>query len=140
MLLVEDSASDARMLATLIPDDLRDQVSIMHARTLAEAEPLAPRADLIVVDSGLPDARGAEAAVRLQILARLAEVVMWTGFYSPCDVDAFAATPGPAGSVLIKGGRRDQASAVLRGAIRRAIEREPLRHDVVQSLRRALSR
>lgn len=138
MLLVEDSSDDARLLERLIPADLRREVTIDRASTLCEACLKAPAADLIVVDSSLPDAQGAEAALRLMELTSLAHTVMWTGSYNPDDVDAFAAAGG--NGVVLKGGRRDQAEAALRSAIGRAISLRNKREDLAGRIEHILDR
>jgi serine phosphatase RsbU (regulator of sigma subunit) len=79
ILLVEDDAGDA-LLAQERLKDAWPEVAIIHASSLKEAErSLGEAVDCVVLDLGLPDARGLDALARVQAAMAETAVVVLTG-------------------------------------------------------------
>jgi diguanylate cyclase (GGDEF)-like protein len=78
-LIVEDSPSDAFLLATYL--NRVENLSVVRAERLADAVKLLhdKPADIIVTDLALPDARGLDAVLRLRASAPGAALVVCTG-------------------------------------------------------------
>ena len=135
LLLVEDSAADAQLLLDLLEDAGRPPVELHWVTTLAAARlALAEPVDCVLLDVGLPDARGLEGLMALRGQSPATPIVVLTG-HDDRDfaLEAVAAgaqdylTKGSAGvDVLLRAARyaiqRQRAQGIL---TRRALE-DPL--------------
>jgi len=123
LLVVEDNPGDARLLREMFNDQDANQTEVTHVESMSEAEiHLAEHpVDVILLDLGLPDARGLEAVQRTQVAAPRVPLVVLTGL----DDEALAvqALQQGAQDYLIKG--QIEGRGLLR-ALRYAIERKTL--------------
>jgi CheY-like chemotaxis protein len=71
ILLVEDNLADARLLADMFNEQDSHNIELTRVETMREAEEsLAEHTfDIMLIDLGLPDARGAEAVRRARTAA-----------------------------------------------------------------------
>jgi serine phosphatase RsbU (regulator of sigma subunit) len=113
LLLVEDDAGDALIVEALLADAWPG-LEIIHVRTLAEAEvSLAGSVDCVVLDLGLPDARGMSALARIRAAAPETAVVVLTG-----DTDqgrGIQALSAGAQDYVVKGDIRGESFARIIG-------------------------
>lgn len=122
VLIVEDSAADARLVqAYLAQDGTQAQVHIAprlsDALTIAKELPL----DAILLDMSLPDAQGVEAVRRMRAAAPRVPIVILSGLED--EAVASEAVANGAQDYLMKS-HVDEAG--LRRALRYAIERQQL--------------
>jgi diguanylate cyclase (GGDEF)-like protein/PAS domain S-box-containing protein len=121
LLLVEDSAGDARLLREMLNDSGTYSTELTHVEQMSEAENhLVERSvDLILLDPGLPDVQGLEAVRRARAAAPHTPLVVLTGL----DDESFAlqALQEGAQDYLIKG--QIDARGLMR-ALRYAVERK----------------
>ena len=124
LLLVEDSAGDARLLREMIAEQAARGLEVAHVETMEAAERhLSLGAfDVVVVDLGLPDAQGLEAVRRTQRAAPRTPLVVLTGLDD--EALAVAALQAGAEDYLVKGQIESRA---LQRALRHAVERRALR-------------
>ncbi len=84
LLLVEDSAADAQLLRALLEDRRGGRVEVTWVASLAAARPaLADGPDCVLLDVGLPDARGLEGLVALRGQSPDTPIVVLTGQDDP---------------------------------------------------------
>jgi serine phosphatase RsbU (regulator of sigma subunit) len=118
VLLVEDDDADAFLVRELL-DEVRAEVQLTVARTLAQATALIADADCVLLDLGLPDAQGLDGLRRLLGVAGSAAVCVLTGLGD--DHIGAAAVAEGAQDYLIKG----QVDGVLLArSVRYAVERK----------------
>jgi DNA-binding response OmpR family regulator len=80
LLLVEDSAADAQLLLDLLEDAASARAEVTWVPTLAAARlALARPVDCVLLDVGLPDARGLEGLIALRGQAPDTPIVVVTG-------------------------------------------------------------
>lgn len=124
LLLVEDSARDARALIELLKDVAPlPQPQVTHVTTLdlALAELAARIYDCVLLDLHLPDSDGLEGVDRIQALCRNVTIVVLTG--NDNQGDALAALRRGAQEYVIKG--KHDGDALLQ-KLSHAIERDRL--------------
>jgi signal transduction histidine kinase len=123
LLIVEDNRGDARLIREMLDEDGTTVSSLIYAASLGEAEEyLAKNAiDFILLDLGLPDARGVQAITRVRAIAPDIPLVVLTGI----DDDEVAAQSLQQGAqdYLIKG--QIESRGLLR-SLRYAGERKRL--------------
>jgi signal transduction histidine kinase len=121
VLLIEDSAGDARLLREMFSKEKAGSFELTHLVRLCEAEIhlSKTRADIILLDMGLPDGHGIETLRRTQAMAPGVPVIVLSGL----DDEALAAQAMQEGAqdYLIKGQIENRA---LPRALRHAIERQ----------------
>jgi diguanylate cyclase (GGDEF)-like protein/PAS domain S-box-containing protein len=121
LLLVEDNPGDARLLREMLGEQGTHRTDLIHVETMGEAERrLAGRVfDAILLDLGLPDARGLEAVKRAHAAAPRVPLVVLTG----SDDESLAAQALQKGAqdYLIKG--QIETRGLFR-ALRYAVERK----------------
>ena len=134
LLLVEDNPGDARLLREMFNDARLHTTNFAHAGRMSEAEKyLAGHAvDIILLDLGLPDARGLEAVRRARAAAPRVPLVVLTG----SDDQSLAARALQEGAqdYLIKG---QIENIVLLRTLRYAIERKILEDALFDEKERA---
>ncbi len=118
VLLVEDDEGDAR----LVEDDLAERLPrarIARSRTLRDAlATLGPAIDCVLLDLGLPDARGLDAVARLRAQAPGIPLIVLTGLAD--EAAGVAAVAAGAQDYLVKGNvGGDQLARSIRYAIGR---------------------
>ena len=103
ILLVEDNLGDARLLREMFSEKGAHNTELTHVECMSEAEKhLANRVvDIILLDLGLPDARGLEAVRRAHAAAPGVPLVVLTGLDD--EVLAGQALHEGAQDYLIKG-------------------------------------
>ena len=118
VLLVEDDDGDAFLVRELL-DEVVSPVTLLRARSLAEAEAAVGTVDCVLLDLGLPDATGLEGLRRLASRAEGVALLVLTGLSDEYrGVEAVAAG---AQDYLVKG----QVDGVLLSrALRYAVERK----------------
>ena len=120
VLLVEDNSGDARLLREMLKEQSSLNVELAYATCMSETEDylVGHRVDIILLDLGLPDARGLGALRRARKAAPGVPCVVLTGM----DDESLAAQALQEGAqdYLIKG--QIETRGLLR-AIRYAIER-----------------
>lgn len=128
LLLVEDSAGDARLLREMLADAEALGMEIAQAGSMAEAERTLAAGvfDVVLVDLGLPDARGLEALQRARRVAPHVPLVVLTGVDDP--MLATEAIQAGAEDYLVKGQIEHRA---LQRALRNAVERRALREALL---------
>lgn len=123
LLLIEDSAGDARLLREMLVEENADPPQLVLVTSMCEAERhLAQHpADIILLDLGLPDAQGLEAVRRARAAAPRVPLVVLTGL----DDETLAghALQEGAQDYLIKG---EIVARGLRRALRYALERKSM--------------
>ena len=119
ILLIEDNAGDARLVALMIDDVADGLFELRHVDRLEAAWEHLPGTGCVLVDLSLPDADGLEAVERLQLLAPELPIIVITG---RDDLGlAVEALQKGAQDYLIKGRVDGQ---LLTRALRYAIERK----------------
>ena len=121
VLLVEDSAADARWFREELRDAGVASFTLHHVGTLAAAieRVAAGDIDAILLDLSLPDAQGIDTVARMRAAAPAVPVVVLTGFDD--QQSALRAVKEGAQDYLIK----DQVNgALLARAVRYAVERK----------------
>jgi len=119
ILLIEDNAGDARLVALMLGEGAEGQFQLWHVDHLEAAWDRLPGTDCVLVDLSLPDADGLEAVERLQVLAPELPILVLTG---RDDLGlAVEALQKGAQDYLIKGRVDGQ---LLSRALRYAIERK----------------
>src|SRR6202167_1239915 len=123
LLLVEDNLGDARLLREMLngQNSFNAQLTQLESMTAAETHLAKHAVDIILLDLGLPDARGLEAIRRTHAAAPGVPLVVLTGL----DDESLAAEALQVGAqdFLIKG--QIETRGLLR-ALRYAIERKRL--------------
>jgi diguanylate cyclase (GGDEF)-like protein/PAS domain S-box-containing protein len=134
LLLVEDNPGDARLLREMFDEQGSHNTELTHVECVSEAEKhLADGAfDIIVLDLGLPDAKGLGAVRRTHAAAPRVPLVVLTGL----DDESLAAQALQEGAqdYLIKG--QIDARGLLR-ALRYAIERKTMEEALFVEKERA---
>ena len=124
LLLVEDSAGDARLLSEMIAEYGSHAIEMAHVATMREAELHLElgAVDVVLLDLGLPDAQGLEAVRRARGAAPRVPVVVVTGL----DDESLAVQALQAGAedYLVKGQIETRS---LQRALRHAVERKALK-------------
>ena len=130
VLLVEDDEGDAVLVREMLTE-ARSPVDVTRARSIAEARALAGqrRLDCVLLDLGLPDARGLEALAAARDIVATVPIVVLTGYEDEhAGIEALGAG---AQEYLVKG----QVDApLLERAIRYAIERAQAETAALQLL------
>jgi len=134
LLLVEDNPGDARLVREMFNEESMHKTELTHVQSLGEAEKhLEERpVDIIVLDLGLPDARGLEAVRRTHTVAPNVPLVVLT-----CLDDeslALQALQEGAQDYLIKG--QVDARGLFR-ALRYAVERKIMEEALFAEKERA---
>lgn len=127
VLVVEDSAPDAELLAAMLEIEL-PTATVTVARSLAEAHRLlTPEIDAVITDLSLPDAEGLRAPAALRAATASAAVLVMTGRSERAT--GLAAMAAGADDYLVKGAHdsRAIATAVLYAVQRRRLERHTRR-------------
>lgn len=134
LLLVEDNPGDARLFREMLADGRPHRITLTHVQTLAEAETFlaSSRADMIMLDLGLPDAQGAEAVRRAHAASPHVPLVVLTG--SDDEELAGQALHAGAQDYLIKG---QLDSRGLIRALRYAVERMTMQEALFTEHERA---
>jgi len=134
LLLVEDNLGDARLLREMFNEQGSHNTELTHVESMSEAEKhLAGRAfDIIVLDLGLPDAKGLQAVRRAHAAAPRIPLVVLTGLDD--ESRAAQALQEGAQDYLIKG--QIDARGLLR-ALRHAIERKVMEEALFVEKERA---
>jgi signal transduction histidine kinase len=134
VLLVEDNSGDARLLREMLYESGSNDTELVHVSSMREAELyLAEHAvDIVLLDPGLPDARGLEAVRRVRAATPRIPLVVLTGL----DDEGLAAQALQEGAqdYLIKG--QTEARGLMR-ALRYSTERkrlEQLKDEFVSSV------
>jgi signal transduction histidine kinase len=123
ILLVEDNPADARLLCDIFNEQAGHRTELTHVECMKAAEKYlaAHTVDIVLLDLGLPDARGLEAIRRARAAAPLAGLVVLTGLDD--ESAAEQALQSGAQDYLIKG--QIDSRGILR-ALRCAAERKRL--------------
>jgi signal transduction histidine kinase len=79
VLLVEDSAGDARLFAELLSEIPGRPLQLTRVASLAEAIDIASQHDVVFLDLSLPDAHGLVTVTRMVTAARTLPIVVLTG-------------------------------------------------------------
>jgi DNA-binding response OmpR family regulator len=89
LLIIEDNPGDARLLRVMLGEESGQDVELVFACTMREAERHLSlnRFDIILLDLGLPDAQGLTAIRRTRAAAPAVPLVVLTGM----DDETFAA-------------------------------------------------
>jgi diguanylate cyclase (GGDEF)-like protein/PAS domain S-box-containing protein len=138
VLLVEDNPGDARLLREMFREQCPPETELIHLATMAEAEAcLRERpVDIVLLDLGLPDARGLETVRRARTAAPHVPLVVLTGM----DDESLAAQALQEGAqdYLVKGQRDTyDSSRWLPRALRYAVERKVLEEALFAEKERA---
>ncbi len=93
VLLIEDSAADARLIETVLQKKWGDGVVIDHARRLGDAFARlgAVEPDVVLLDLNLPDADAPDTLRRLGAMARLYPIIALSGDAAPETIELVAA-------------------------------------------------
>lgn len=123
LLIIEDNPSDARLLREMLREDSQNNVDLVFASDMAEAERHIAHTvfDIILLDLCLPDAQGIAAIKRTRAAAPAIPLVVLTGMDDE-DVAAQSLQEG-AQDFLIKG--QIESRSLVR-ALRYATERKRL--------------
>jgi diguanylate cyclase (GGDEF)-like protein/PAS domain S-box-containing protein len=134
LLLIEDNPGDARLLREMFYEQASQGTKLMHVESMAEAEHYlaGQRADIILLDLGLPDVQGLDGIRRAHSAAPRVPLVVLTG----TDDESLAASALRAGAqdYLIKG--QIDTRGLFR-AMRHAIERKALEEALFVEKERA---
>jgi diguanylate cyclase (GGDEF)-like protein/PAS domain S-box-containing protein len=134
LLLVEDNPGDARLLREMFDEQGSHNTELTHVECVSEAEKYLADGvfDIIVLDLGLPDAKGLGAVRRTHAAAPRVPLVVLTGL----DDESLAAQALQEGAqdYLIKG--QIDARGLLR-ALRYAIERKTMEEALFVEKERA---
>ena len=123
LLLVEDDPGDARLVREMCREQGLPTDALIHVDSMSEAEACLAdhEVDLILLDLGLPDARGLDALRRVQVAAARVPLVVLTGLDD--EAVAVQALQQGAQDYLIKG--QIDTPGLMR-ALRYAIERKTM--------------
>src|ERR1700693_765084 len=126
VLLVEDSAGDARLLREMFRSEGPGSFVLTHVERMSEALPHLAKGDLdiVLLDMGLPDGHGLDTVRRALAAAPGVPVIVLTGLDDE-DLAALAMKEG-AQDYLIKGQIENRA---LPRALRHAIERYRMQRE-----------
>jgi two-component sensor histidine kinase len=127
ILLVEDSAGDARLISEMFRREQPGSVVVTHVSCLADAvkQLLIGAIDIVLLDMGLPDAHGLETIRRAQAAAPDVPIIVLTGLDDEKLADQ--AMKQGAQDYLIKGQIENRA---LPRALRYAVERQRTQVEV----------
>jgi two-component system, cell cycle sensor histidine kinase and response regulator CckA len=128
VLLIEDSAVDARLVRGMLEHDKSGTFTLEHVSTLEAGMRSLERGSgthVILLDLGLPDASGLQTLRRIMPLAQSASVVVITGHQD--EELGIAALREGAHDYLMKG---QVEGGQLRRILRYAIERQKLQSDL----------
>ena len=129
VLLVEDNAGDARLLREMFSKEKGDSFQLTHLLRMSDAEAHLAKGgvDIVLLDMGLPDARGIETVHRAHAAAPNVPMIVLTGL----EDEALAAEAMKDGvqDYLIKGQIENRA---LPRALRHAIERHRMQMETEQ--------
>ena len=121
VLLVEDNASDARLLREMLSKEKQGSFELTHLTRMREAEIRLAEGgiDIVLLDMGLPDGHGLEILRRARAASPTVVMIVLTGF----DDEELAAGAMKEGAqdYLIKGQIENRA---LPQALRYAVERQ----------------
>jgi diguanylate cyclase (GGDEF)-like protein/PAS domain S-box-containing protein len=138
VLLIEDNPGDARLLREMFNEQDATDTELIHVGSMADAESYlaAHWVDIVLLDLGLPDARGLETVRRARRAAPHAALVVLTGL----DDESLAAQSLQEGAqdYLVK--EQNHAYGSLRGllrALRYAVERKALEEALFAEKERA---
>jgi signal transduction histidine kinase len=132
VLLVEDNASDARLLREMLSKEKQGCFELTHLTHMHEAEARLAKGgvDIVLLDLGLPDGHGIDILRRARAASPTVVMIVLTGFDDEAMVTA--AMKEGAQDYLIKGQIESRA---LPQALRHAIERQRM-EDETDLLRR----
>lgn len=123
LLVIEDNPGDARLIREMLRDHNPHQAEVAHVETLGDAEAylIENQVDVILLDLGLPDARGLDAVRRAHAVAPHVPLVILTGL----DDESLATNALQIGAqdYLVKGQIEPRT---LSRALRYAVERNRL--------------
>jgi signal transduction histidine kinase len=126
VLLVEDNASDARLLREMLSKEKQGSFELTHLTHMRQAEIRLSEGgiDIVLLDMGLPDGHGLEILRRARAAAPTVVMIVLTGF----DDEALAAGAMKEGAqdYLIKGQIESRA---LPQALRYAMERQRMQAE-----------
>jgi diguanylate cyclase (GGDEF)-like protein len=130
LLLVEDNLGDARLLREILKEQGAHTIKLTHVERMSEAEMhLGSHAvDMILLDLGLPDARGLGAVRRAHLAAPRVPLVVLTGLDD--ESVATQALQEGAQDYLVKG--QIETRGLLR-ALRYAVERKTMALQMIHS-------
>jgi diguanylate cyclase (GGDEF)-like protein/PAS domain S-box-containing protein len=136
VLLVEDSAGDARLLRQMFGTEKPDSFKLTHLLRMSDAETHLAKGgvDVVLLDMGLPDGHGLETVRRAHVAAPGVPIIVLTGL----DDEALAVEAMKEGAqdYLIKG--EIDARRLLR-SLRYAIERKTMEEALFVEKERALA-
>jgi sigma-B regulation protein RsbU (phosphoserine phosphatase) len=126
VLLVEDNASDARLLREMFSKETQASFELTHLTHMREAEILLSKGgvDIVLLDMGLPDGHGLDILRRARAAAPAVVMVVLTGFED--EALATEALKEGAQDYLIKGQIENRA---LPQALRHAMERQRMQAE-----------
>jgi two-component system, cell cycle response regulator len=128
ILLVEDNAGDARIFKEALTQARISKFELVHQETLGQALIYLAKEspDVIVLDMGLPDARGMEVVQRVRATASSVPLVVLTGLND--ETLAVQALHEGAQDYLIKG---ELTTSLLLRALRYAMERQSMHSELL---------
>ena len=138
VLMIEDNPGDARLLREMFQEQGPNETELIHVECMIDAENyLAGHpVDIVLLDLGLPDARGLEAVRRARAAAPRSALVVLTGL----DDESLAARSLQEGAqdYLVKGQQETYGNShgLLR-ALRYAVERKTLEEALFAEKERA---
>jgi diguanylate cyclase (GGDEF)-like protein/PAS domain S-box-containing protein len=134
ILLIEDSAGDARLLYEMFSEQGCHDIDLTHVMRMSEAEQHLAKhtVDVILLDLGLPDAHGVEAIQRVHAAAPRVPLVVLTGLDD--DSMAVRALKSGAQDYLVKG--QIETRGLMR-ALRYARERKNMEDALFAEKERA---
>jgi diguanylate cyclase (GGDEF)-like protein/PAS domain S-box-containing protein len=134
VLVVEDNPGDARLLREMFSEQVAQGVTFTDVECLADAERALAGGgiDVVLLDLGLPDAKGMEAIRRVQAAAGDVAIVVLTGMDD--EEVAIQALQEGAQDYLVKG--KIETRSLLR-SLRYAIERKHLKAALFNEKERA---
>lgn len=119
VVLIEDSRAYARLVELHLDESFGAEIEVRHFERLADgaAHLERERADCVLLDLNLPDARGLETLSRVRLADGATPVVILSG----CDDESLAASAvaGGAAEFILKG--NEARGGALTRAVRRAI-------------------
>jgi signal transduction histidine kinase len=126
VLLVEDNASDARLLRQMLSKEAQASFELTHLTHMGEAEILLSKGgvDIVLLDMGLPDGHGLDILRRARAAAPAVVMIVLTGFED--EALATEALKEGAQDYLIKGQIESRA---LPQALRHAMERQRMQAE-----------
>jgi diguanylate cyclase (GGDEF)-like protein/PAS domain S-box-containing protein len=138
VLLVEDNPGDARLLRGMFEEQGPPDTRLIHVERMRDAEKYLAEhlVDIVLLDLGLPDARGLEAVRRARAAAPRSALVVLTGL----DDESLAAQTLKEGAqdYLVKGQHATYGnSGGLLRALRYAVERKALEEALFAEKERA---